>query len=89
MDIAGSFPNSQYVSDTVEATYLNSLLLNGEPESVIGEHSCQVANPRGETQVLTLQLQGEYSLSLSLLWLPLLSLLFQGVILAIVKLVAA
>ena len=44
-----SFPISQMVSNTVTSTYANTLLLNGEPVTVIGNYSCAVTNTRGTT----------------------------------------
>ncbi len=54
-----TFPSTQFITSTVEATYVNVLALNGEPEDIVGNHSCQVINPRGRTEESTLQLRGK------------------------------
>ena len=49
---------SQFVADSANATYSNTLQLDGPPASVIGTYSCQVMNQRGRSEVLTLELKG-------------------------------
>ena len=62
VDISGSFPNFQHVSSTLDAEYRNVLQLDGAPEIVIGDYTCQVTNSRGSSEVLTVQLLGKYRL---------------------------
>ena len=54
------FPSSQFITSSLDATYVNILELNAEPDDIIGNHSCQVINPRGRTEVSTLELRGEF-----------------------------
>ena len=52
------FQGSKVITNTVSAAYTNTLLLNGEPEAVVGNYSCSVSNSRGSS-VLASELRGK------------------------------
>ena len=56
------FQGSKVITNTVSAAYTNTLLLNGEPETVVGTYSCSVSNSRGVT-TLSLGLVGEQTVN--------------------------
>ena len=55
-----SFQESQLVTNTMSATYSNTLLLNRAPEAVVGSYGCSVRNSRGSSDVALLELWGNY-----------------------------
>ena len=57
-----SFQESQLVTNTMSATYSNTLLLNRAPEAVVGSYGCSVRNSRGSSGLTTLELQGMHVL---------------------------
>lgn len=59
--IPSNFSSSQVVMDTKSASYNNFLFLNRNPDSVIGNYTCQVKNARNESETFSHQLQGEYN----------------------------
>ena len=52
------FQASKLVTNTSLAAYNNSLLLNADPDSVIGIYTCLVWNYRGISGQVALELQG-------------------------------
>ena len=56
------FQGSQVITNTESAAYINTLLLDGEPETVVGNYSCSVSNSRGVT-TLSLGLVGEQTVN--------------------------
>lgn len=53
------FQGSKIITDTVSAAYTNTLLLNQEPEAVIGTYTCSVRNSRGSSATSMLELEGK------------------------------
>jgi hypothetical protein len=63
------FQGSKIVTNTVTAAYTNTLLLDGQPENVIGDYSCTVRNSRGPSTTLMLELSGEqYAVTSMVMW---------------------
>ena len=57
------FQGSQVITNTVSAAYTNTLLLNGDPETVVGTYSCSVSNLRG-TSTLSMGLDGKQTINI-------------------------
>jgi hypothetical protein len=62
--VGTDFEESKIVTNTVTAAYSNTLLLNGQPDAVVGNYSCLVRNLRGSSATSQLQLNGikEYAM---------------------------
>ena len=59
------FQGSKVITNTGSAAYTNTLLLNGGPETVVGNYSCSVSNSRGVSTV-SMGLVGKQSVEIHL-----------------------